>query len=138
MIWDASIGQEITLDAAARSLIDWLNEKAGTAFTYAERNLKLVRAILRDQEHGKSHLTLARATISRQCSKWLHDEKMAQYLRPSTLFRPSNWESYVNAQLREARARWAERDAPEKPERFAGRNIVMGIDFGNRREQRHG
>ena len=34
--------------------------------------------------------------ISRKIEDWENDEKMCKFLRPSTLFRKSNFENYIN------------------------------------------
>ena len=69
----------------------FLNEKAGKNYRLVDTHLKQIRRIL------KSGVTAdeMRQVIVRQCRKWKGDDTMDQYLRPSTLFRESNFENYL-------------------------------------------
>lgn len=64
------------------SLVDHLNEKAGTNYKVTKSVIKLVRSLLDSGYNGDQ----MRTVIDKQCSEWLNDSKMRSYLRPSTLF----------------------------------------------------
>ena len=34
-----------------------------------------------------------------KCAEWLHNEQMRQHLTPTTLFRESNFDKYLNQQM---------------------------------------
>lgn len=74
------------------SVIDYLNEKANKHYRHTEANKRLVMA------RHKEGFTAddMRHVIDNQCSEWLLDMNMNQYLRPSTLFRASKFEGYLN------------------------------------------
>lgn len=74
------------------SVIDYLNEKADKHYRHTEANKRLVMA------RHKEGFTAddMRRVIDNQCSEWLHDDQMNQYLRPATLFRASKFEGYLN------------------------------------------
>ena len=74
-------------------IIAYLNEKANKHFrTTNKEAIKLINGRLSE---GYSISDL-KAVIDNRVEKWLNDEKMNEYLRPSTLFRPSNFEAYYN------------------------------------------
>lgn len=79
----------------SNQVIDYLNEKANGRFQHSLSSQKHIRARLQ-----------AGATVEDCCLiidhkiKWLHDEEMAEYLRPETLFCPSHFEGYLAAAIR--------------------------------------
>lgn len=75
----------------ANKVIDYLNLKAGTKYRHTGNNQKLIKARL-------EFFTVedCMTVIDNKCDEWLGDEKMAQYLRPPTLFQASKFESYLN------------------------------------------
>lgn len=74
-------------------IIAYLNEKANKHFrTTNKEAIKLINGRLSE---GYSISDL-KAVIDNRVEKWLNDEKMNEYLRPSTLFRPSKFEAYFN------------------------------------------
>lgn len=74
-------------------IIAYLNEKANKHFrTTNKEAIKLINGRLSE---GYSISDL-KAVIDNRVEKWLNDEKMNEYLRPSTLFRPSKFEAYYN------------------------------------------
>jgi len=74
-------------------IIDYLNERTGKKFsTTAENTVKLISGRLSE---GRT-LTDFKQVIDVKVAKWRGDPKMDDYLRPDTLFRPSNFESYLN------------------------------------------
>jgi uncharacterized phage protein (TIGR02220 family) len=80
----------------AEEIISFLNEKTGKHFQSRHPNgdptkaLQAVHALLKK---GYTAINL-RQVIANRCLKWRDDEKMAEFLRPETLFRPSNFTNY--------------------------------------------
>jgi uncharacterized phage protein (TIGR02220 family) len=85
------------LRETARSLLDFLNAKTGHGYRPVETNLNLIVARL------KSGVTPQdiRSVIASKVRQWRPDPQMAPYLRPSTLFRASNFEQYFGQLYRE-------------------------------------
>ena len=79
--------------AIIEEVIAYLNEKTGKHFT--PKNKETVKFINGRLSEGYTVSDL-KMVIDNRCEKWLNDEKMNEYLRPSTLFRPSNFEAYYN------------------------------------------
>ena len=76
------------------SLIASLNRIAGTKFRPdAAETLKLITAL---SKKGYTEEQMQRV-IEKKCDEWLGDPKMEGYLRPKTLFKPANFENYLNA-----------------------------------------
>lgn len=75
-----------------QSVIDYLNEKTGKHFKHTNTNKGLVMA----RQHDGFSAEDMRKVIDHQCKLWLNNKDMAQYLRPSTLFRASKFEGYLN------------------------------------------
>lgn len=78
------------LRKAAAEVIGFLNAKAGRTFDTNGANADHVIARLRDGET----LGDLRAVIALKCREWKSDEKMADYLRPETLFNRTKFASY--------------------------------------------
>lgn len=76
-----------------KSVIDYLNEKTGKHFKHTNTNKGLVMA----RQHDGFSAEDMQKVIDHQCKLWLDNKDMAQYLRPSTLFRASKFEGYLNA-----------------------------------------
>jgi len=77
----------------AKSVIDHLNAKTGKRFRHTKTNLRLVTARLKDGYTEQDMIDVIDARVA----LWLFDETMYEYLRPSTLFRPSNFDEYLAA-----------------------------------------
>lgn len=75
----------------AREVLAFLNERAGRGFPETEANIGLIVARLRE---GYSADQL-RQVVVRKTRQWGGDAKMAQYLRPKTLFGRTNFANYV-------------------------------------------
>lgn len=71
-------------------LLRLLNEKSGYKYKEINTNLNLIQKRLKDYSFEELS-----EMIKYICNKWKNDSKMKTYLRPSTLFRPSNCENYV-------------------------------------------
>ena len=75
-----------------REIIDYLNQKAGKSFKHsAAGNKKVIKA--RWNEGYK--LDQFKRVVDNKCQDWLNDEKMSQYLQPSTLF-GNKFDQYLN------------------------------------------
>ena len=80
-------------------IIGYLNAKTGKAFKHtSESTRKLIRARIAE---GYTVADFYRV-IDNKCLTWKNDQKMRDYLRPSTLFRASNFEGYLNERAKEA------------------------------------
>jgi len=76
-----------------KAVVDHLNAVLGKSYTYHNRETnRLIDARLED---GFTVDDL-KAVIDTKASQWRNDSRMAQYLRPSTLFAPSHFEEYLN------------------------------------------
>lgn len=76
---------------ASREVLEYLNTQTGHSYKPVESNLKLVRARLAE---GAS-LDECKAVVDAKVSEWASDAKMAQYLRPDTLFNATKFAQYV-------------------------------------------
>ena len=86
-------------------ILTYLNEKADKRLKLKNRtNRKLIGARLKEGYTVED----CKAVIDAQVALWLGDARMAIYLRPQTLFRPTNIETY----LQNARAMQNENDQP--------------------------
>ena len=70
------------VSALSREILDFLNTKTGRAYRPVPANLDLIKARLRE---GYTPGDI-RQVIAKKCREWAGDEKMAEYLRPETLF----------------------------------------------------
>lgn len=71
-------------------VINFLNEAAGRNYKPVDANVRLIAARL------KEGATVAdcKAVIADRCGKWAGDPKMAEYLRPATLFNATKFAQY--------------------------------------------
>jgi uncharacterized phage protein (TIGR02220 family) len=81
----------------ARALLAFLNEKTGHGYRPVETNLALIVARLNSGVSAQD----IRSVIASKVRQWRVDPHMAPYLRPSTLFRASNFEQYFGQLYRE-------------------------------------
>jgi uncharacterized phage protein (TIGR02220 family) len=82
----------------ANEIIAYLNAKTGKKFTHTNKEtLKHINGRLSEG----ATLEDFKKVIDIKCSQWLGDPRMEEYLRPSTLFAPSKFESYLNTKLGE-------------------------------------
>lgn len=77
-------------DVAAAEIIEYLNAKAGTRFQPVKANLALVKARMAEGASPED----CRAVIDSKIAEWQSNEKMAQYLRPKSLFNATNFAQY--------------------------------------------
>lgn len=105
----------------AHIALAFLNDRSGSTFRPVESNLSLLSARL--SEAGVT-LEGVRQMVDRQCRKW-GGTKMAEYLRPSTLFAKTKFDEY-----------YASKDQPVINENTAKHNhrndgIAVGVtDYG--------
>ena len=78
-----------------RQVIDCLNSLAGTRYTY--RN-KLFNKLILGRLHDGFTVEDLQTVIKKKCDDWIGTE-WEKYLTPETLFRPSKFESYLNARI---------------------------------------
>ena len=90
-----------TTDQAVETVISHLNELARTRYRPTKADtIKLITARLKEG-YSVDDLKLV---VSYKCDEWMGTD-MQKYLRPETLFRPSKFESYLNAAMSGAPAR---------------------------------
>ena len=75
----------------ALEAIAFLNRKTGRNFRPVKVNVDFVLARLRE---GYT-LQEVKIVVAIKCRDWLHDEKMNQFLRPSTLFNREKFNQYA-------------------------------------------
>ncbi|MCB2830639.1 conserved phage C-terminal domain-containing protein [Streptococcus dysgalactiae] len=71
--------------------IAYLNQKMNSNYKFVDSNINLVKARLKN---GYS-LDDFKVVVDKKCGEWGNSD-MAKYLRPSTLFNASKFESYLN------------------------------------------
>jgi uncharacterized phage protein (TIGR02220 family) len=76
----------------ATSYVEWFNRRF-------ERNYRVIEPVIRDIKkllmQGYTQKDMRKVAWFKR-SKWLNDKDMAQYLRPSTLLRPSKFGEYLD------------------------------------------
>lgn len=78
-------------DNKYKDIVDYLNKRSGKNFRVSTQTKKLIEARLKENFLIDDFYKV----IDNQCSKWLNDPKMVDYLRPQTLF-SNKFESYLN------------------------------------------
>ena len=84
-------------DAAPyKTIIEYLNNKVNKRFSYkSESNRKLIKARFNEGYKLEDFIKV----IDIKTNEWINDEKMKNYLQPSTLFRGSNFDKYLNQEF---------------------------------------
>ena len=92
------IKQSVDFDKAEkiRIIITYLNEKTGKHYKF---NGQATRQHINARLDEGFTVNDFKTVIDNQCAKWLRDPKMADYLRPETLF-CTKFESYLNSSPR--------------------------------------
>ena len=75
-------------------VLDYLNQKAETRYRNAESNFKFIKARINDGFKVEDF----KVVIDKKCQEWKGTE-FEKYLTPETLFRPSNFEKYLNQKI---------------------------------------
>jgi uncharacterized phage protein (TIGR02220 family) len=78
----------------AKPILEYLNEKTGRKYQETEDNLTSIACRLEEISLDTEGV---KKMIDRQCSRWLGDEKMEEYLRVSTLFNRTKFHEYYSA-----------------------------------------
>lgn len=79
-----------------KEIVDYLNARLGTHYRATTQGTrKLLKARLKEGFTVEEIKTV----IDKKCADWLNNPKMAEYLRPETLF-GAKFESYLNAKSR--------------------------------------
>jgi uncharacterized phage protein (TIGR02220 family) len=73
------------------TVLSFLNAKTNRNYQQVEANMKLIKGLLR-----KYPLDAIKRVIEAKVNEWIDNPKMTKYLRPTTLFRPSNFDAYIN------------------------------------------
>lgn len=88
------VNTDVTADVNPyEDIISYLNEKTGKAFKPTSRK---TRDLIKSRVKEGFTLEDFKTVIDNKCAQWLHDAKMNEYLRPSTLF-GTRFEEYLNA-----------------------------------------
>lgn len=101
-----------------KAVIDHLNARTGSTYRHVESNLKLVR----DRLKSGATVDQCKAVIDAKVDQWGADQKMSEYLRPTTLFRASNFESYLGQLDQQSSA-----NAAEAAAEAAGATFIPGM-----------
>lgn len=107
------------------NVVSYLNEKAGTRFS--DKSASTVGHINGRASDGYT-LDDFKAVIDNRVVVWLSDKEMRQYIRPNTLFTPTNFENYLNAEKLEV----AERSRKSKAEQADAEKIQRDIEASKR------
>ena len=83
--------KKIGLQSQARDILQFLNSKTGKRYQPVRVNLDMIMARLKEG----ATVMQCRQIIARKTRDWLTDEKMAQYLRPATLFNRTKFWQYM-------------------------------------------
>lgn len=84
-----------SLKNISEEIISKLNELTGSGFRSDGKATKdLIKSLLK--EYSKEDILMV---VEKMCFKWGNDKKMCEYLRPSTLFRRSNFENYYGMKV---------------------------------------
>lgn len=76
---------------AAKEVLAFLNAKTGRSYRPVDTNLRLIEARLK----AGATVENCRGVIVRKARVWGTDPKMAEYLRPATLFNATKFEQYL-------------------------------------------
>ena len=76
-----------------KDIVSYLNEKAGKRY---KPTSKKIQSLINARMNEGFTLEDFRTVIDIKCGHWLHDAKMHEYLRPSTLF-GTKFEEYLNS-----------------------------------------
>jgi uncharacterized phage protein (TIGR02220 family) len=82
--------QKAELRGKAKELLAFLNAKAGRSFEEVAANLDRIEARLKEGADFHD----CKSIIAKKCNEWGADEKMADYLRPATLFNREKFWQY--------------------------------------------
>ena len=79
-----------------KTIIEYLNKKVNKKFSYKSvSNRKLIKARFNEGYKLDDFIKV----IDIKTNEWINDNKMKNYLQPSTLFRGSNFDKYLNQEV---------------------------------------
>lgn len=96
-------------------VINYLNEKALKNFGLDSKDA--IQYINGRIDKNKATFEQFKRVIDTKTEQWLYDDEYNKYLRPSTLFRESNFENYLNEKREGDEETWAERSEKKERER---------------------
>lgn len=76
-----------------KAIVEYLNQELGTKY---RAESKAIREIINGRLSEGYTVEDFKTVISNMAAEWSGDEKMSQYLRPSTLFAPTHFPEYLN------------------------------------------
>lgn len=92
-IKDSSDNENLKIKKACEDIISYLNDKANKRYsTNGKEHIKYIKARLNEGKTIEQFKTI----IDKKVPEWIDSDKMNKYLVPSTLFRPDNFEKYLN------------------------------------------
>ena len=83
-----------TISPLISEVIEYFNDKLGTRYTTKSRQ---INGFISGREKDGYGLADFKKVIDGRITAWKNDPKMSEFLRPSTLFSPTNFEQYLNA-----------------------------------------
>lgn len=95
----------VVITDQAKQVLTYLNQKTGSRYQVSKSSLDNIRARLGDG-FTVAELDLV---VDYTTAKWGQDLRMAEYLRPTTLFLPSKFPGYL-----QAANKWVEAGRPER------------------------
>ena len=84
--------EPLEIKETSKAVIDYLNKVTGKHFKYTDANIIIISARLAE----KYTLGDIKRVVDIKSAEWLGSKKMDKFLRPSTLFRKSNFDNYAN------------------------------------------
>lgn len=105
---------EVVITDLAKQALSHLNLTTGSRFQVCKTSLEHIRARLREGFTPEELMLV----VDYSTEKWGKDLKMAEYLRPTTLFLPSKFPGYL-----QSATKWA---AAGRPKRIEGRWAIAG------------
>ena len=79
-----------------KTIIEYLNKKVNKKFSYKSvSNRKLIKARFNEGYKLDDFIKV----VDIKTNEWINDDKMKTYLQPSTLFRGSNFDKYLNQEF---------------------------------------
>lgn len=92
---EKTIKKESTPPESVKEVIDYLNAKANTSFKATTK--ETIQFVTARQKVDGWDLEDFKLIIDFKVNDWINDDKMRQHICPSTLFRASNAEKYMQA-----------------------------------------
>jgi len=97
--------REVLITDQAKQVLTHLNQKTNSRYQVCKSSLENIRARL-GEDFTLDELMLV---VDYSTAKWGEDLKMAEYLRPTTLFQPSKFPAYL-----QAATNWEKAGRPER------------------------